>query len=74
MAAYKVEVDQDTCTGCELCVSEAADTFEMNDDGLAIVTNPEGDDPETILAAAEACPSESIILHDAASGEKVWPE
>jgi len=74
MAKYKVEVDRDTCTGCELCNGEAPDTFEMDDDGIAIVANPEGNTPEEILAAAESCPSESIILHDADSGEKVWPE
>jgi ferredoxin len=74
MAKYKVEINRDECTGCELCTSEAPDTFEMADDGLAKVTNPEGDTPETILSAAQSCPAEVIILHDADTGEKVWPE
>ena len=74
MAKYKVEIDRDTCTGCELCNSEAPDTFEMDDESIAIVANPEGDSPETILSAAQSCPAEAIILHDAGTGEKVWPE
>ncbi|MFH1746695.1 MAG: ferredoxin [Planctomycetota bacterium] len=74
MAKYKIEVDRDTCTGCELCTSEAPDTFEMDDDSIAIVTNQEGDSPDAILSAAQSCPSEAIILHDADSGDKVWPE
>ena len=74
MAKYKIEVDRDTCTSCQLCSSEAPDTFEMDDEDIAVVSDPEGDSPETILSAAQACPSESIILHDAESGDKVWPE
>ncbi|MBN2446913.1 MAG: ferredoxin [Phycisphaerae bacterium] len=73
MAKYKVEIDRETCIGCQACASDAAGTFEMDDDDIAIVVNQEGDPPETILAAAEACPSESIILHDADTGEKVYP-
>ncbi|MBU0637835.1 MAG: ferredoxin [Planctomycetes bacterium] len=74
MGTYKVKVDRDTCTGCELCSTEAEKTFEMDDEGIAVVVNPEGDDPDTIRAAAESCPADSIILHDAETGEKVWPE
>jgi ferredoxin len=39
-----------------------------------VVINPEGDDPDTILEAAESCPVEAIILYDAETGAKVWPE
>lgn len=53
-------VDADLCTGCTLCVSIAADTFEMNDDGIAIVINPEGDDKDTIEEAIDSCPVEAI--------------
>ena len=65
MPKYKVEIDRDTCTGCELCNSEAPDTFAMDDESIAIVTNQEGDSPEAILGAAQNCPADSIILHDA---------
>ncbi len=49
-------------------------SLEMDDEEIAVVIDPEGDDPETILAAAESCPSEAIILYDAETGAKVWPE
>lgn len=74
MAKYRIEIDRDACVGDGLCVDEAPGTFEMDDEEIAVVINPEGDDPETILAAAEACPSEAIILYDAVTGAKVWPE
>ncbi len=74
MAKYKIEIDRDACISDGLCVNEAPGTFEMDDDDIAIVIDPEGDDADTILEAAQACPSEAIILYDAETGEKVWPE
>ncbi len=74
MAKYRIEIDREACVGDGLCVDEAPGTFEMDDEEIAVVIDAEGDDPETILAAAEACPSEAIILYDGATGEKVWPE
>jgi ferredoxin len=74
MAKYKIEIDRDACVGDGLCVDEAPDTFEMDDEDIAVVINPAGDDSEAILDAAQACPSDAIILHDAETGAKVWPE
>jgi len=74
MAKYKIEVDRDLCVGDGACVNEAPGTFEMDGDNIAIVTNPAGNTPEEILAAAQSCPVDAIILHDAATGEKVWPK
>jgi ferredoxin len=74
MAKYKIEVDREECIGDGLCVDEAPETFEMDDEDIAVVINPEGNDPDSILEAAKSCPSDAIILHDAETGEKVWPE
>ena len=46
----------------------------MDDESIATVTNPDGNTPEEILAAAQSCPVDAIILTDAATGEKVWPQ
>jgi len=53
-------VDADACTGCELCVDTAPNTFRMNDDGVSEVINPPGDDEETIQEAIDDCPAEAI--------------
>ena len=61
MTVAKVPVvDADACTGCELCVGTAEKTFAMNDDGIAVVTNPPGDDEATIQEAIDDCPVEAI--------------
>jgi len=74
MAKYRIEIDRDACIGDGLCADEAPGTFEMDDDDIAVVISPDGDDPDTILEAAQACPSDAIILYDAETGAKVWPE
>ena len=74
MAKYKLEVDRDACIGDGLCADEAPGTFEMDDEDKAVIINEDGDSPETILEAAQSCPSDAIIVYDKESGEKVWPE
>ncbi len=53
-------VDADTCTGCGLCVDVAGATFEVNDDGIAVVIAADGDDEDTIQEAIDSCPVEAI--------------
>jgi ferredoxin len=74
MAKYTIEIDRELCIGDQACCAEAPNTYEMDDENIAIVTNPEGDSPEEILAGAKICPVDAIILKDAETGEQVWPE
>ncbi len=74
MAKYKIEIDRDLCIGDGACVGEAPNTFEMDADNIAKVTNPDGHTPDEILQAAQVCPVDAIKLIDAATGEKVWPK
>ena len=54
-------VDADLCTGCSLCVDIAPGTFEMNDDGISVIIDPEGDEQDTIQEAIDTCPVEAIV-------------
>lgn len=53
-------VDADLCSGCELCVDAAPNTFQMNEEGISEVVNPQGDDEDAIQEAIDSCPSEAI--------------
>lgn len=56
----KPVIDRDLCTGDEVCVSIAPDVFEMDDEGLARVKDPEGDDEAIIETAIDSCPVDAI--------------
>lgn len=73
MADVKVTVNQEDCIGCSACVSEAPETFDMNDDNKAFVKEPPNDEVEFIVAAAEACPIEAITIVDA-GGQQIHPK
>jgi ferredoxin len=70
----KITVDRETCIGDGLCCNDAPETFEMDDDQLAIVKEPPGDDREAILEAANSCPVESITVVDTETGKQLYPE
>lgn len=74
MAKYKIEIDRDLCVGDGACCNEAPETLEMDDESIAVVKNEDGNSPDEILAAAQCCPVDAIILTDKDTGEKVWPE
>ena len=70
----KITVDRETCIGDGLCCNDAPETFEMDDDQLAIVKEPPGDNREAILKAANSCPVESIKVVDTETGKQLYPE
>ncbi len=61
----KVRVDEDNCTGCELCVESCPDVFEMSGD-VATVKGDEvpADLEESARQAAEECPVEAIEVEE----------
>jgi len=68
-----VSIEAEECIGCGACETEAPETFEMDDDAKAVLKDPPNDTPEIIINAAEACPTEAIVVKDKATGEQVVP-
>ena len=56
----KPVVDRDLCTGDEVCVGIAPGVFEMDDEGKAVVKDPEGDGESIIQTAIDSCPEGAI--------------
>ena len=69
---YRIIVSRELCGSNAECVSLAPDVFELDDEDICIVTDPEGAKPTRILDAARACPRDAIALIDP-DGEQVWP-
>lgn len=71
--AYRVEVIREQCISAGSCVVLAPETFALDDENLAIVKQQNGDSDEDILAAAQSCPVNAIIVRDE-HGAQIWPE
>ena len=70
----KIALDCEECIGDGACVEAAPGTFAMDDDDKAFIKDPRGDAREDVLAAAADCPIDIIVVHDEASGDKLYPE
>lgn len=60
----KAAVDKDTCIGCGLCPTIAADVFDMDDDGKAhvIVDEVPANSEELAKEAETSCPVGAISV------------
>ncbi len=68
----RIFVDRDLCIGAASCVAIAPGVFALDSENKAIVTNPQGADNETILLAAQSCPTRAIVLFDE-KGNQIYP-
>lgn len=68
----KIYVDRNLCIGAASCVAVAPDVFELDEENKAVVKNPKAADDETILLAAESCPTRAIIVYDE-DGNQIYP-
>jgi ferredoxin len=57
-----VKVDWDRCMGSGNCLFWAPDTFDLSDDGHAVVLDATATDEGRLRVAAEGCPVGAISL------------
>jgi ferredoxin len=69
---YRITVNRELCESNAECVSLAPEVFELDDEEICVVVDPEGAKSKRILLAARACPVDAITLIDD-EGEQVWP-
>lgn len=69
----KITVDRDLCIGAATCVTVAANTFKLDGEQKAVVTDPLAADDQTLIAAAQSCPTQAISLFDK-QGNKIFPK
>ena len=68
----RVEIDRDQCIGAANCVSIAPTVFTLDAETIAMVLDPDSVDRDTLLEAAEACPTASITVWDD-DGNQLYP-
>lgn len=69
----RIEVDRDLCVSVATCVAIAPHTFELDENGIAIIKDPRGDSEKTILQAAQSCPVNAIRIYDD-DGQQIHPK
>ena len=69
----RIVVDRQGCIAARSCVLVAPGVFQMDDENLAYVVDPESEDDETIMMGAESCPTLAIHLYDK-DGKKLFPQ
>lgn len=70
---YLVQIDRLLCVGFGDCITEAPDTFEFDDEGIAVFREETGDvSLPALLKACEACPVDALVVLDGA-GTQIVP-
>jgi len=58
----QIEIITERCMGSGNCAFWAPATFDIGDDNVAYVLDPEGDDEAKVRNAADGCPTQAIVL------------
>jgi ferredoxin len=69
----KIVVDREACIGARSCVVVAPGVFQMDDDNLAYIVDPDANEDDVVKMAAEACPVLAVHLYDE-DGNKIFPK
>lgn len=57
-----VQVDRDLCIGSGDCVASEPDVFQLDDEGKAVVLDPDAAPTDRIVEAAQNCPVTAIFV------------
>jgi ferredoxin len=67
--SYVPQVDADACAAHGDCAVVAPDVFRVDEVAEVIGVGT----PDSVLAAAEACPAAAITVIDSDTGEQIYP-
>lgn len=68
MPGYRIDVDRSLCSGLASCVKIAPDTFDLDQEGIAVLS---GIADDRAVEAAECCPLGAIGVFDEANGSRI---
>jgi len=60
----RIEIDRDLCVGFGDCVTESPESFELDEEGIAVFRAPEKTIRATLLDACAACPVDAITVFE----------
>lgn len=60
----RVEIDRMLCIGAASCIAIAPEALELDSEAKAVVKPGHNTDDETLILAAQSCPTKAILLYD----------
>lgn len=76
----RVRIDENICVSNSVCVNLVPKVFQLKKQDtptifapVAYVVDPAGADNDSIIQAAQMCPTGAIIVEDAETGERIHP-
>ena len=60
--AVEIRIDREKCMGSGNCSFWAPGTFDLDDEGVAVVVDAEGEPEEKVVLAAQGCPTQAITV------------
>ena len=74
---YHITIEPSLCMAFGSCETLAPNVFEVDKNKIlnpkATVKSETGNDLESILDAAETCPTKAIIIRDRYTGRQIYP-
>jgi ferredoxin len=67
--ALSISIDREKCMGSGNCSFWAPGVFDLDDDGIAVVLDPEAATEDKIVLAGQGCPTQAISV--TRDGERV---
>jgi ferredoxin len=58
----EIRVDRDLCMGSGQCNWYAPNTFDLDDEAIAIVIDSRGDPGKAIITAVTSCPAHALSI------------
>jgi len=68
----EIRILRETCISAGPCTVYAPNTFDLDQEGIAIIKAGDWDSFEKIFEAAKSCPVLAIEVYE--NGQKVYPE
>ncbi len=60
--SLEVRVDRTLCIGSGVCARVAPGVFELDEEGIAVVVDPQAASSTELVAAADMCPTLAILV------------
>ena len=71
VGGLRVRIDRSLCVGFGDCIEGAPEAFVLDDEGLAVFTQPDTVERARLVAACDACPVDAITVWDEAGAQLV---